>query len=345
MIRRRVFLTVVFLIVACAFLTADAAQVAATVTLIRSTSISMESLKAKEAEYRAELQALGTGATMASTDVLNIMVNDELVLQGAERDGFLVTESQLNQIIKTQRTSVEQQLNTTITDAQFEQIIMSNYGLDMAAFRKSLRDSATIDAYVRAKYPAILEEYGKPTEAQIQEFFRANRTSFMNPELVRISHIFMPYSETDNAAVLAEMEKIARWIRYGTYTFEELVPKYSKDTASVNKGGDIGWLAYDNTEMREYLGPAFFDAVFALNVGKPSGILESNSGYHIVKVVTHIDPKLLTIQDTITPESNTTVYRYIEQRLLSQNQQQAYVNAINKLVEDLRKQAKIEIFL
>jgi parvulin-like peptidyl-prolyl isomerase len=318
-------------------------DIAARVNLIRSTVITVEQLNARVTEYQAELRAAGSTTSVTPAEVLDIMINDELVLQGAERDGYAVTATAIKQTLDYQKASVEQQLNTKLTDAQFEQLIMQNYGMDMAGYRKSLQESMMVDNYVRGTQSTVLSDYREPTETQIQEFFRTNRTSFMNPEYVRISHIFMPFSETDNAKVKSDMDMVARWIRYGTYTFEELVPKYSKDTASISKGGDIGWLSYDNTELREQLGTSFFDAVFELPVGKPSGVLESTSGYHIVKVVVHTEPKLLSIQDPINPDSTTTVYSYIQQRLLSANQQQAYINAINALVDSLRKQATLEI--
>jgi len=167
----------------------------------------------------------------------------------------------------------------------------------------------------------------------------------MNPELVRLSHIFMPFESEgmSKAETKQEMEKLARWLRYNTYTFEELVPRYSKDNDSKNRGGDIGWLAYDDAQMRSALGASFFDEVFTLALGKPSGVLESTSGYHIVKLTIHTEPKLLGIDDFINPESTMTVRQYIRQTLESRNQQNAYLTAIDRLVEQLRNSAKIEI--
>lgn len=338
-------LAVVLLVLLLIVQTVVAAENAATVKLIREVAIREQDLNQRTAEYQAELRAAGSTQTVTARDIVDILINDELVMQGAERDGFLVTGTALDQLYNSQRASVEQQVGQKLTDSEFAQLVMANFGLTLAEFRQSLSESATIDNYVRTKYGALLGDYSEVTDEEIREFFRANRSQFMNPELVRISHIFMPQSETNAAATRTEMEKLARWIKYNTYTFEELVPKYSQDTASIVKGGDIGWLAYDDLDTRELLGASFFEAVFALGVGKPSGVLESNSGYHIVKVITHIEPKLLGINDPINPESTLTVYNYIEQRLLNQRQQEAYLKAINKLVEDLRAQATIEIFI
>ncbi|MDY0372175.1 MAG: peptidylprolyl isomerase [Sphaerochaetaceae bacterium] len=318
-------------------------QPAATVNLIRNSVISVESLNEKVASYQAEAKAAGVTTVVKPLEVLDVMINDELVLQGAERDGYAVTDAQVDQLVRQQKAYAEQQVGKELTSEQFELIIKNNYGISMAEFRKSLKESALVDLYVRGKMPAVIQDYKEPTEQQILDFYRTNRASFMNPELVRLSHIFMPFTPENKAEVKKQMDQLARWLRYNTYTFEELVPKYSQDTESVARGGDIGWLAFDDANMRSYLGPAFFDAVFALSLGKPSGVLESTGGYHIVKVTTHTEPKLLAIDDPINPESKVTVKQYIRQTLTSQNQQAAYLRAIDNLVKQLRDSAFINI--
>ena len=336
----------ILILLPLSFLSANIiSQPAATVNLIRNRVISQSELDERVRAYQAEIQATGSSERLRPADVLNVMINDELVLQGAERDGFRVTAAQVDQMVRQQRALVEQQIGRTITDAQFEQIIRNNYGIGLAEFRRSLSESALVDLYVRGKMASVLQSYSEPTDEQVSEFFRTNRSAFMNPELVRLSHIFMPFTETDKAEVKRQMDQLARWLRYNTYTFEELVPKYSKDTDSVGRGGDIGWLAFDDEQMRAYLGPQFFDAVFALQLGKPSGVLESTGGYHIVKVTTHTEPKLLGIDDQINPDSKTTVRQYIRQTLTTRSQQSAYLRAIDQLVQQLRDEAIINILL
>jgi peptidyl-prolyl cis-trans isomerase SurA len=338
-----VFIFVLLMLTNISLFADENSQTAATVNLIRNKVITNESLNAKVLVYQKQLLDEGSTEIINPLDVLNVMINDELVLQGAERDGYSISVAQVDLLVKQQKAYVESQIKTTITDEQFQQVLMNNYGMDLLAFRKNLQESALVDAYVRGTQAAVLQSFGEPTDTEIMEFYRANRSAFINPELVRISHIFMPFTDADKDTVKAEMDKLARWLRYNTYTFEELVPKYSKDTGSINKGGDIGWLAFDDTTMRAYLGDSFFKAVFELQLGKTSAVLESTGGYHIVKTTTHIDPKMLAIDDVINPESTVTVRQYIKQNLLARNQQTAYLKGINTLVESLRKSALIDI--
>lgn len=345
MSKKSLFLVLIIVAIPLMGLSANMiSQPAATVNLIRNTVISVEDLNEKVATYQAEASAAGVPTSdVKPLEVLNVMINDELVLQGAERDGYTITDAQIDQLVRQQKAYAEQQVGKEITTEQFELIVKNNYGIGMTEFRKSLKESALVDLYVRGKMSSVIQAYEEPTEKEIQDFYRTNRASFMNPELVRISHIFMPFTAENKAKTKTEMDKLARWLRYNTYTFEELVPKYSLDKDSVTRGGDIGWLAFDDANMRSYLGPAFFDAVFALPLGKPSSVLESTGGYHIVKVTTHTDPKLLSIDDPINPDSKVTVKQYIRQTLTSRNQQEAYLKAIDSLVVQLRKEAYVNI--
>lgn len=344
---KTILILILLVFLPLSFLYADViSSPAATVNLIRNYIITKSELDETYSQYQAEALEAGSKEVVSRLEVLDILINDQLLLQGAERDGYTIRDSQVDQLLRQQKSYVEEQIGQQITDAQFEQIIRNSYNLSLTQFKQSLKDSAIVDLYVRGKMASALEDYDNPSDKEINDFFRTNRAAFMNPELVRLSHIFIPFGDDVNKAeAKKQMDQIARWLKYGTYTFEELVPKYSKDKDSKDIGGDIGWLAYDDVDMRSYLGAQFFDEVFTLQLGKPSGVLESNGGYHIVKVTTHTEAKLLGISDYINPDSRITVYQYIEQTLLSRSKQIAYLQAIEKLVVQLRDQAEVRVFI
>jgi len=337
-------ITLIVLIMSTMTLTSlFADDIAASVELTRKETISVDDLEERYAQFAQEAAAAGSNVSITPRDVLDIMINDLLVIQGAQRDGYEVTDEQVATLIAQQKAYLEQQAGQSVTDEQFELAVRQSYGLTIDEFKKTLKESSSVDRYVRGTQSSIIESYLEPTDEQISAFYRANRSQFMNPELVRISHIFMPTANENKSDVKKQMDQLSRYLKYNTYTFEELVAKYSKDTESAQKGGDIGWLAYDDSDLRQVLGDQFFESVFALQLGKPSGVIESPSGYHIVKVTTHTDPKLLSIDDKINPESATTVRQYISQTLSARNKQSAYLKAIDTLVETLRNEAKITI--
>ena len=148
--KHRNLLIVIFAVLPLMGLSADIiSQPAATVNLIRNAVITTESLDQRVQAYQAEANASGSKEIIKRMDVLEVMVNDELVLQGAERDGYAITEAQVDQMLRQQKAYVEQQIGRAITDAQFETVIRNNYGISLADFRKSIRESALVDLYVR----------------------------------------------------------------------------------------------------------------------------------------------------------------------------------------------------
>ncbi len=316
-------------------------QPVAAVNLIRSEMISKEALDAK----KAELSAANGGQEIDEKDVLDIMINDALVLQGAERDGVLLKENELNTLVSEQKTSVESQLGRKLTDAEFNSVLNQAYNLTLAEFREKVEQNYIVNAYIRKVKSDVITNIPAPTEAEIQSFYRKNASSFINPEYVRLSHIYISKKDALNTNPETKANDIYRQLQFGSKTFDELVISSSQDESSKFIGGEIGWMAIDDSSTRQVFGDAFVDAVFELDNEEISKVLESNSGFHIVKVLEHIYPKMLTISDRINPDSKMTVRQYISQTLYVEKQQVVYKQAVSELVSELRAEAEIKILL
>ncbi len=61
--------------------------------------------------------------------------------------------------------------------------------------------------------------------------------------------------------------------------FEDLAKKYSEDTQTKDKGGDLGWIIQGQTV------PAFEKAAFETPKGETSGVVKTEYGFHIIKVL------------------------------------------------------------
>ncbi len=344
--KRIILLTCIALFVAGVLGAAVINQPAAVVNLNKNTVISVTQLNEKVKEYQEMAAATGTSAP-DTLRILDVMINDELVIQGAARDGIVVPDAQVNQIVASQKQSLEQQYGAALTEEQFQQIVGRQFG-SMDAFRKAMKEQLLVDSYVRKAKPDLIKQVKQPTEAEISSFFRQRRSEFFSPESVKLSHIFIPFATGDkaqqeNEKIKTDLTSAKDRIRSGALTFEKAVQDYSQDTDSRPNGGNIGWLTADNTDVVSGLGQTFYDVAFALEVGQVSDVVESISGYHILKAVSHMDAKVLELSDKINPESALTVREYIRQYLVAQNEQVAYVNAINSLIQDLRSQANIRI--
>ncbi len=96
---------------------------------------------------------------------------------------------------------------------------------------------------------------------------------------IRASHILIRLlpSEEDQKAKLALADSIYNQLQSGA-DFAELARKYSDDAGSRDSSGELGWYGADN------LLPAFQEAIQGLEVGQISRPVNSDFGYHIVKL-------------------------------------------------------------
>ncbi len=343
--KRRAIVLVALLLIGTTVFAAMISAPAATVKLTKTTPISMADLNAEVDKYKASATQAGQDpATVDTLQVLNLLINNELFRQGAARDGVKITDAMIDNAYANQKASLESSYKQTFTDEQYAQIISNNFG-SVEAFRAALSDQLLVDSYVRLKKSAELNTTVVISDSEIQAFYRKNKTNFILPETVKLSHIFIPLTgdAQKDAANKTLLDSVASQIKSGTLTFEKAVVQYSQDANSKNKAGDIGWLTMDNTDARTGLGDTFFDVAFSTEVGTVSDVVTSNTGYHIIKVLAYNDTQILGLDDTISPESNTTVRAYIKSQLTSSKQQEIYYQSINSLVEELRKSATVNI--
>lgn len=311
---------------------------AATVNLIRSKIITNAELDTAVTSY---------GATAdQKLEVLNILINDEVFAQGAERDGITITNAQLNQLYAQQKANVSQQYGYNFTDAEFEIMVKEQYGT-VDTYKNLIKQQYIIQTYLaQEKTEQINSYYADPTDTEIRTFYRNNKSTFIQNENVKLAWVYM--EKTGNATRDAQnkktLETALQDIKNNKMTFEQAVNKYTEDLESKALGGEVGWLVYDNTTAREGFGDPFVNSIFDLSVGVPA-LLESNVGYHIVRTSVHNDTKILGIDDRINPEQTTTVYEYIGAYLSQAKQEEAINKALGELVTELRAEATIRILL
>jgi parvulin-like peptidyl-prolyl isomerase len=318
---------------------------AAMVKLTKNTPITTAELDAEVLKYQNSASQNGQDpTTIDPLQVLNLLINNELFRQGAARDGIKITDAMIDQAYATQKTNIEKSYGQALNDEQFSQLIASNFG-SVDAYKKMISEQLMVDSYVRMKKSADINKPISISDTEIQSFYRKNKTQFVSPETVKLSHIFIPLSGDTNTDAKNKtlLEDVAKKIKSGTLSFEKAVVDYSQDTQSKNKAGDIGWLTMDNKEALAGLGETFFDIAFTTEVGTISDVVSSNTGYHIIKILAYNDSKILGLTDTINPNTTSTINDYIKGQLTTSKQQETYYAAINSLVSDLRKSATVTI--
>ena len=126
----------------------------------------------------------------------------------------------------------------------------------------------------------------------------------------KLSHMLVE-TEDEAKKVAAELKKGGK--------FAKVAKANSKDPGSADKGGDLGWSVPSN-----FVQP-FGEAVLKLNKGQVSEPVQTQYGWHIIK-----------LEDT--RELKVPGYEELKPNLEKRLQQQA----IQKAIEELRSKAKIE---
>lgn len=116
------------------------------------------------------------------------------------------------------------------------------------------------------------------SDQEVKEFYDANAAKFQGDEQRQASHILIGFSGQDKETAKAKALDILAQVKKNPKSFEELAIKYSQDTGSATKGGDLGSFG------RGAMVKPFEDAVFSMKVNQISDLVESEFGYHIIKL-------------------------------------------------------------
>jgi parvulin-like peptidyl-prolyl isomerase len=133
------------------------------------------------------------------------------------------------------------------------------------------------------------------SDTQVKKFYEDKKESFKRPDSFRARHIFVAYVPFDvvkntppdemkekageyRAASKKKIDEVFAKVKSGG-NFEELAKQYSEDKGSADKGGDLDFM------YKGVFDPQFDKAVAGLKVGETSDIVETEFGYHIIRLM------------------------------------------------------------
>lgn len=320
-------------------------ETVATVNLTRTEGISTLQVERRIEQVKAARQQAGLPPGDVDRDeVIDSLIAEILMQQAAERAGISISDAQLDQVIVNQKKSVEEQAGQPLTDHQFQELVARQAGMNWTQFRESIRTSLIQQQYITSSKRNLFESVQAPTEEEIRERYEDNITEITNPEYVRIRQIFIPLiSKSDEERQNAKKTLEGAWqkLRNGNARFEDLVLQYSEDESSKYRGGDVGYVARDDKRVEQTYGKSFFKALFDLEAGDYSGVIESTIGLHIVKVTEHEEARILRLDDKIAPDNPMTVREYLRAGIFQEKQQRVLARALEEIVAELKDEAEI----
>jgi len=179
-------------------------------------------------------------------------------------------------------------------------------------------------------------------EQDLKTYYDQNVGRISGQEERRASHILIavpkgaPAAEREKAK--ARAEEVLAQAKKSPDSFAELAKKYSQDTASAANGGDLDFFA------RGAMTKPFEDAVFAMKKGDIVGPVESDFGYHIIKLTDIKAPKQRTFEE-MKPEIEAELKKQQAQRKFAESAD-VFSNAVYEQSDSLKPAAdrlKLEI--
>ena len=140
-----------------------------------------------------------------------------------------------------------------------------------------------IPEQVKAEYVVLSLDALLPqvtvSDAEIKTWYEGHQDRYQQSEERRASHILiLSKDDADKVKAKAKAEDVLKELQKAPSQFAELAKQYSQDPGSAQKGGDLGFFG------RGMMVKPFDDAVFSQKEGEVSGLVESDFGYHIIKV-------------------------------------------------------------
>jgi peptidyl-prolyl cis-trans isomerase C len=245
--------------------------------------------------------------------IIDQLVTYTLLVQETKARNVVVTDAEAKQIADARIADLRKQVPN---EAAFNKA-MADRNMTVAKLRADIRRDIAINKMMQAE----IAKLQPPTDAEIKEYYDKNPDEFRG---VRASHILMRpdgFDENSKKKARTAIEDVLKQAKAGA-DFGDLARKHSSD-GSAQAGGDLGFFT------RGTMVPAFSDVAFALQPGQISDVVETQFGFHIIKVTEKKEVQFA--------EAVEKLRAFLGQKK-QQDAEQGFVNA-------LKSKAKIEVLV
>ncbi|MBK6306979.1 MAG: peptidylprolyl isomerase [Gemmatimonadetes bacterium] len=223
-----------------------------------------------------------TAQLALAKSIIEEMIDVEVMVQRAKADtSITVEDADLTNTVEQQMKRLRDQFKT---DGEFAAALKGGGFGNVEEYKRWLTDQARRRA-LQERLVAKMKQDGKMisvavSEEEITEAFGRERERLpKRPATVTFRQIVVPTvaSEASKKIAYAKAESIYKDLTTGG-DFEKIAKRVSEDSGSAVQGGDLGW------SRRGQMVPAFDEMMFLLPPGQISPIVETQFGFHIIRV-------------------------------------------------------------
>lgn len=249
--------------------------------------------------------------------LLNQLISAELMYQLASPTPIVNLDQKINE-------SVGELKKRFSSEDEYAKVLQAQ-GLTEKDLRELIRRNLIIENHVELE---IVPKH-KVGDAEVKEFYDKNPETFTQPEQARASHILVTVdakaSEADKKAARAKIDGLLKQVKEGA-DFAKLAQENSSCPSS-KQGGDLGYFS------KGQMVKPFEDAAWALKPGEVSGVVETQFGFHIIKLAEK------------RPSSKVAFDDDLKKRIAETLQRRKVGEAVEAAVQGARAKAAIEVFL
>jgi peptidyl-prolyl cis-trans isomerase SurA len=243
-------------------------------------------------EVQDECQCAGdqlqTAVVDAQKNVLRDLIDQQLLIERAKDMNIDVTADVVNRL-----NDLRKQNNLATID-ELQKAVESD-GQSWDDFKQQITDNALTQEVIR-------QEVGQRVDIgpdEVKAYYDAHKSEFNRPEEVVLSEIVLS-TEGKSAADIDAVKKRADDLRERVVAGEDfttLAKRYSEDPSTAASGGQLGVYQRDGS-----LAKPIEDAVFSLQKGQVTDVIQIKTGFMILRVDQHYqagEQTLETVQDEI----------------------------------------------
>lgn len=170
------------------------------------------------------------------------------------------------------------------------------------------------------------------SDDEVNQMYQANLKNYTTDEQRRASHILIKVakdaSAADKAAAKAKAEQVLALVKKSPGNFAELAKQYSQDDGSAPQGGDLDFFG------KGMMTKPFEDAVFKLKQDEISDLVQSDFGYHIIRL-TGIRAATVKTLDQVKPDIVADVKKKKADKLFSE-MAETFTNTVYEQPDSLK---------